>query len=123
MEAARLWARGELRTDDDTEPRPEDLASAALAAFGLFAEGGAEAAVRDEPFYLWPEHVAALQLWGAVQTQWRVGMAGPTGLDYVGVEALLRLRGIRGRERVERFAELQAMERAALEEWARRRDA
>jgi len=62
--------------------------------------------------------VPAFELWSAVQTQWRVGMGGPTGLDYAGVEAVLRVLGVRGEQRRERFALLQAMERAALREWA-----
>ncbi|WP_119157431.1 DUF1799 domain-containing protein [Caldimonas tepidiphila] len=120
MEAARLWARGELRTGHDDEPAPEDRIAAALAAVGLVAEGEV---VRDEPFYLWPEHVAALQLWNQVQTQWRVGLAGRTGFDYPGIEVVMRRRfRLRGREADERFAELQIMERAALAEWARQRE-
>lgn len=72
-------------------------------------------------FYLWPEHQAALRLWGAVGTQWREGFSGPTGLDYTGVEAAMRLLGIPRAERAERFAELRVMERVTLRVWAHRR--
>jgi hypothetical protein len=61
-------------------------------------------------------------LWLAAQTQWRSGMAGATGLDYGGVEALMRLRGLPRSQRAERFAEVQVMERAALAAWAEKRD-
>ncbi len=37
-----------------------------------------------------PECRDAWRLWQAAQTQWRVGMAGATGLDYVAVESLAR---------------------------------
>ncbi len=72
-------------------------------------------------FHLWPEHVAALDAWLAVQTQWREGFNGATGLDYGGVEAWARISGLRGDARRERFAELQLMERATLRAWAQAR--
>ena len=65
-----------------------------------------------------------LLAWFAVQTQWRVGMAGAIGLDYAGVEAAIRLRRLaRGkRERAQLMADLQVMERVTLVEWGRQRD-
>lgn len=85
-----------------------------MAAFARRAQqrqAGAERTV-----YCWPEHRAVLQLYLDVQTQWREG-----GLDYAGVEAHLRVTGIRGAERRERWAELQVMEHATLQAWIRRR--
>lgn len=75
-------------------------------------------------FWLWPELQASLLAWFAVQTQWRVGATGATGLDYAGVEALLRLRKLaRGPRRTAQVvADLQVMERATLSEWARQRE-
>ena len=32
---------------------------------------------------VWPEHVRVLNLFQGLRTQWRVGMGGPTGLDYL----------------------------------------
>lgn len=121
-DAARLLARGELTFGAGSEDADRTARDEALAAFGLVLEGEA-AVAQDPPFHLWPEHVPALELWGAVQTQWRHGFAGPVGLDYAGVEAALRLQSTPRSERGERFAELRIMERAALEEWARRRAA
>lgn len=64
-----------------------------------------------------------LRLWFAVQTQWRVGVGGPTGLDYPGVESVMRLSFERSPKdragRAELFVGLQVMERATLGEWAR----
>lgn len=76
----------------------------------------ARAAARRAPprvFHLWPEHGAALWLWLELQTQWREGFAGATGLDYAGVEAYLRSAVPRA-QRSERFAEVRVMERAWL---------
>lgn len=112
-------------TDHDAPPdESTDETASALAAFGLVAvdERGAELAPRRPVFWLWPEHQAALDLFLACGTQWRVGMGGATGLDYAGVHALMQLRHhIRPRQRRSLFAELQVMERATLAEWARQR--
>lgn len=58
-----------------------------------------------------------------VQTQWRVGAIGFTGLDYQGVESLVRMRRLaRGKDLAACIADLQIMEAAALAEWARQRE-
>lgn len=62
---------------------------------------------------LLPEAEPVIDLFLAAQTQWRVGMAGATGLDYAGVEALARLRGTPLDP--ETFASLQVCEYAALQ--------
>lgn len=54
----------------------------------------------------------------ALQTQWRVGMAGRTGLDYAACLAYLRELGWRRKQRTRHWAGLRAMEAAALEVWA-----
>ena len=91
----------------------------ALAAFGLVAEGAALPVA--EPFYLWPELAPGFELWTQLQTQWRVGMAGPTGLDYSGVAAVMRMLGLRPKVQRERLWQIQAMERAALDFWAEKK--
>jgi hypothetical protein len=73
-------------------------------------------------FWLWPEHLPALRLWNELGTQWRIGMQGPTGFDYPGIEAFMRIDGMPRGERRERFAELRTMERAALRTWAAERE-
>lgn len=63
----------------------------------------------------------ALELWCAVQTQWRHGgFAGPTGLDYAGVRSSPAFRAL-GARRERIFADLCVMEFAALAAWADRR--
>jgi hypothetical protein len=66
--------------------------------------------------------VAAWAAWCEVQTQWRAGMAGATGLDYAGVAAHLEELGIPpGAERRELWAGIRAAEAAVLAVWAERR--
>ncbi len=62
---------------------------------------------------VWPENAAALEVFLACATQWRMApMGGVTGLDYAGVEATLRLLRVPDRRAV--FRDLQVMEHAAL---------
>lgn len=86
--------------------------------------------VLEEEFFLWPENVTAFNLWISVQTQWRwtsipVGMGGMmpvrTGLDYQGVDICLRHLAAPKKEKRWYFGALQAMERTALDEWAKDR--
>lgn len=72
-------------------------------------------------FYLLPELVPVLNAWFALQTQWRLSDGLPTGLDYAGVSAALALREDKRARRRELFADLQVMERAALDAWAEKR--
>lgn len=60
-------------------------------------------------FEVWPENIDALNVFMRLQTQWRTGPAGPTGLDYAGVRAGLAMM----RARID-FVDLQMMESAAL---------
>lgn len=73
--------------------------------------------------YLWPENVATWRHWCAVQTQWRVGMAGRTGLDYAGVCAYLALQEPDAATQRDHLAGIQAAELASLHVWAERREA
>lgn len=74
------------------------------------------AAARQPPDveYLWPENQLAWECWMSVQTQWRIGMSGATGLDYAGVRAALSIRGVRGAELRDVFECIQAAETATL---------
>lgn len=126
-QVARIWARGQLHipnqgaTDD-----PDAEIDAALAAFGLCPDEPDQAGEQAEggACYLWPCNVRAFGLWRRVQTQWRTGgMGGRTGLDYAGVSVYLRdVARLKGRAFAEAFSALQAMEIAALNEWAQQQD-
>lgn len=125
--AARLWASGQLTTshDDDAENTEFDTAAACL---GLEVIEVDEAPSQDteacDTFYLWPENVPLWHLWPSLQTLWRKGMAGPEGLDYLGLFVYLReVAGIKPRKFRAAVACLQAMEAATLDEWAKARAA
>lgn len=74
-------------------------------------------AVPDDEHYLWPCNVATWHHWLHLQTQWRTGAAGATGLDYAGVLAYLRECGLRGKKRKEAFECIRAAELATLQAW------
>lgn len=64
---------------------------------------------------IWPENLQAYELFSALRTQWRVGMAGATGLDYNAVPTVLRLQGVPRADWPQLFEDLRVMESAALQ--------
>lgn len=75
----------------------------------------------EQPHYLWPEHEPALCIFvHDLRTQWRVGMAGATGLDYTAVIATLRLQHSRTRA-AELLEQIRTLECATLDERERLR--
>lgn len=93
-----------------------------LAAAGAMA-GDDDGADGEPVIYLWPESVDAWAHWQQLQTQWRSGMGGVTGLCYAGVRAYLDEQGIEpGPERRELFDCIQACENACLHAWAEIRE-
>jgi len=119
MEAARLHAGGQLLFgNSEEEPDPEESVSQALAAFGLYAVG--EMQLQDE-FWLWPENEECFYFWLALQTQWNSRDGWPSGLNYPAVQVVMEMRGIPRKQRPLFFSNIQAMEAACLQEWARKR--
>jgi hypothetical protein len=89
----------------------------------LQAEQGDAPSEGSDTFFLWPENVGVWSVWHRCQTLWRVGVYGRDGLDYAGLCAYLReVERIKPRKFPQVFACLQAMEFAALDEWARQRE-
>lgn len=77
----------------------------------------------SETFWLWPENAESFAVWQSLQTQWRVGMDGPTGMDYAGVRAYLDECGPGpGEERRALFASIRACEHATLRAWGEQRE-
>ena len=72
---------------------------------------------------LLPENARAVSAFMAAETQLRYAPSGrPTGLDYAGVEALLRFEEARPKRRRRMFRDIRVMERALVQaqaEWAR----
>ena len=75
-----------------------------------------------EVAYLWPDCADTWRHWCALQTQWRVGAAGRTGLDYTAVCAYLALHEPDPQAQRDHLAGLQAAEWASLEVWAEQRE-
>lgn len=68
------------------------------------------------------DNLPAVRVWFAVQTQWRIGLDGPSGLDYAVLPAVLGLFGIRRKQRGEVFAALRILEGETLVIWRDRRE-
>lgn len=77
-------------------------------------------AAQEEVVFLWPENLPIWNHWLALQTQWRTGAAGATGLDYAAVLAYLAHTEPDKDARAQAFDCIRAMERETLTQWARR---
>ena len=65
---------------------------------------------------IWPENVQAVQVFVTLSTQWRIGPSGHLmGLEYTAIPAVLALLRIPRGAWPELFADLRAMEGAAVE--------
>lgn len=76
----------------------------------------------NQPPYLWPCNATAMHVFSAMQTQWRVGMAGATGLDYGVLPAVMDMMCVDMQERKRLFAKVRVVEAEFLSVWAKRRD-
>lgn len=65
-------------------------------------------------FLVWPENWSALELFLRCDTQWVWTMGACTGLDYLRVEAVMRMDAIPRAARRSLLDDLRVMERAAL---------
>jgi hypothetical protein len=79
-----------------------------------FAVEANQIATEDDAFEIWKENWPSLRVWLAVETQWRIVIAGSSmiwlGLDYSAVDVVLR----RHKAEDTVFEDLQDMEQAAL---------
>lgn len=91
-------------------------AHAAKRERGVARDLAALAASAVEEVFLWPCNAVAWECWQALQSQWRIGMAGRSGLDYAAAVAYLRhVRGLAGEPLRDVFDGLQACEAAVLQ--------
>lgn len=63
---------------------------------------------------IWPDNLAAVNVFIAMDTQWRTGYSGATGLDYNALPAVLRLTGVARKAWPGIFNDLRILEDAAL---------
>jgi Phage related hypothetical protein (DUF1799). len=64
---------------------------------------------------VWAENLSAVNCFIAMSTQWRVGLAGATGLDYGALPAVLRMNGTPRSEWSEIFDSIRVLEETALQ--------
>lgn len=77
---------------------------------GAFQQEPAAAAAAT----LWPENARPVALFAALSTQWRMGPAGPVGLDYGALPALPEWQRLAPRGRTRCMAALRTLEAEAL---------
>lgn len=67
-----------------------------------------------EDVYIWDINWSTFELFYNLNTQWRVGMGGATGLDYSVIPAVAKMLGIKKKKLNEMFPDLRVMENEAL---------
>ncbi|WP_312538275.1 DUF1799 domain-containing protein [Achromobacter mucicolens] len=72
--------------------------------------------IAPPPVALLPENTLPFDVFCAMDTQWRVGVGGATGLDYGTLPTVLRFLGVKRAEWSGVWDSVRVMERAALEE-------
>ena len=85
-----------------------------LASFGLPAEMAEY--FHEEKTKVWLIHQPVLNVFNSLATQWRLGIKGPSGIDYSVLPVVMDLHNINQQDRAQLFADLQVMESAALEQ-------
>lgn len=79
------------------------------ATFGLTVEEAS-----GPPVEVWEELATSINVFVAMSTQWRVGPAGATGLDYGALPAVMELLGVPHCARRDVFNDVRVMEDEAL---------
>ena len=91
----------------------------AMAALGFDPEDFDE---EDNIIEVWECNADAFYVFESMATQWRVGMAGATGLDYAAMPVVMDMVGVERKRRPEVFASVRIMETEALATMAENRD-
>ena len=102
IEAVEHWFSGD-QGEKDLE--------AAANAFNIVPE---EAVAQKRNFEVWDENWEAVQMFLRLQTQWRVSINGPVGLDYGAAQWLFRLYAVKVKDQRSLLEDLQVMEATAL---------
>ena len=98
------------------EPARDDGNS--LNLLGIPAKAQSAFVVEPEEFDVPPENWTAVRAMIGMQTQWRHGMAGRTGLAYEALPMVLRSLGVAHDDEPDVFAALQVMEIEMLRTWS-----
>lgn len=80
-----------------------------MAAFGFSLDD-----LDEQVIEIWPDVAPSLNVFKALNTQWRIGLNGCTGLDYNCIPAVMDLMDIDDRATV--FDDIRLMESVALKE-------
>lgn len=91
----------------------------AMAALGFDPDDFDES---DNTIEVWECNADAFYVFESMATQWRVGMAGATGLDYAAMPVVMDMVGVGKKRRPEVFASVRIMENVALETMAEHRN-
>lgn len=90
----------------------------AMAALGFDPEDFDDS---DNEVGVWECNADAYYVFRSMATQWRVGMAGATGLDYAAMPVVMDMVGVRRKNRPDVFESVRIMEEEALTTWAERK--
>jgi hypothetical protein len=71
--------------------------------------------IRPKDVEVWPENWQSFCLFAKVNTQWRVGMNGPTGLDYCAIYPLIDKIAEDAEDWNQIFDDIQVMESEAID--------
>lgn len=93
----------------------------ALKAFGA-TEEQIDAALPDDECLVLPENETVLAVFMAMQSQWRVGMGGPIGLDYAALPVVFEALKVGKKKRRDAFQWLRIMENEALRIFGEKRN-
>lgn len=80
------------------------------AAIGILPEDVEDNSITE----VWEENWLTFQIFLRLRRQWRVGMAGPTGMDYGLLPLLFNRFGVKPKKQPDILDGLQIMEDAAL---------
>lgn len=100
---------------------PVDQCESFFAAIG--APSGLQKLFKEQAEVdVFPENWKTVEVFASVMTQWRIGMSGPTGLDYAVLPGVMGMLGIGRGDRKDVFDGVRVMESEALKVLSEKRD-
>lgn len=95
----------------DSGPSDEEL-----AAIGIRREDVEDHSVVE----IWPENELPFKVFNEVSSQWRVGVNGPTALDWNIAFRIMDLMGVKSKKQLEVIRAIKVMESSALSQMNKR---